>query len=258
LGACDTRPADSPTPDPLRVVETTPSAPDGGRGTHPIGPPLRVRFDRLLAPSTITRSQLRVTTGGLQAFGGLRYDVLRRELSLYPNPNDLRPGLEYVLTVGDGIRSWDGSALAAPVVVRFLPTVREPVPRDPVPSLRRDIAPLLSQHCTGGGCHGELTPAMGLDLSSARAIRASCVGVLARQRADRVALEMLDPRWSTLPLIDPGITAGQGRPEYSYLVYKLLGDGPIWGARMPLGRAPLREEEIRLVVDWVTAGAPDN
>jgi len=217
-----------------------------------------VRFDRLLAPSTIDRSQLRVTTGGLQAFGGLRYDVLRREISLYPNPNDLRPGLEYVLTVGEGIRSWDGSALAAPVVVRFRPTVREPVPRDPVPSLRRDVAPLLSRRCTGGGCHGETAPAMGLDLSSARAIRASCVGVMARQRSDRAALEMLDPRWSSLPLIDPGITAGQGRPEYSYLVYKLLGDGPIWGAPMPIGGAPLGEEEIPLVVDWVTAGAPDN
>jgi hypothetical protein len=217
-----------------------------------------VRFDRLLAPSTLDRSQLRVTTGGLQAFGGLRYDMLRRELSFYPNPNDLRPGLEYVLTVDDGIRGWDGSALPAPVEVRFRPTVREPVPRDVVPSLRRDVAPLLAQRCTGGGCHGDTAPAMGLDLSSASAIRASCIGVQARERGGRATLEMLDPRWSTLPRIDPGITAGRGRPEYSYLIYKLLGDGPIWGARMPLGRAPLREEEIRLVVDWVTAGAPDN
>lgn len=217
-----------------------------------------MRFDRLLAPSTIDRAQMRVTTGGLQAFGGLRYDVLRRELSLYPNPNDLLPGLEYVLTVDVGLRGWDGSALAAPMVVRFRPTTRESVPRDAVPSLRGDIAPLFSRSCTGVGCHGSIASAMSLDLSSPAALRASTVGVLARQRGDRASLEMLDPRWSALPLIDPGITAGQGRPEYSYLVYKLLGDGPIWGARMPPGRPPLRDEEIRLVVDWVTAGAPDN
>ena len=219
---------------------------------------MRVRFDRLLAPSTIDRAQVRVTTGGLQAFGGLRYDVLRRELSLYPNPNDLRPGLEYVLTVDVGLRGWDGSALAAPVIVRFRPTVREAVPPDAQPSLSHDIAPLFSQRCAASGCHGADSSAMGLDLSSARAIRASAVGIMARERGDRALAETLDPRWSTLPRIDPGITSGQGRPEYSYLVYKLLGDGPIWGARMPLGGDPLSDDEIRLVVDWVTAGAPDN
>lgn len=240
------------------MVETTPDVPDGGRGSHPIGPPLRVRFDRLLAPATIDRTQLRVTTGGLQAFAGIRYDMVRRELSLYPNPNDLRPGLEYVLTVDVGLRGWDGSALAAPVVVRFRPTVREAVPPDARPSLRRDVAPLLLATCVGAGCHGEVDPAMGLDLSSPRAIRASCLGVMARERAGRAALEMLDPRWSALPRIDPGITSGQGRPEYSYVIYKLLGEGPIWGARMPLGRAPLSDAQTRLVVDWVTAGAPDN
>lgn len=240
------------------MLSTTPSAPDGGRGEHPIGPPLSVRFDRLLAPSTIDRAQLRVTTGGLQAFAGLRYDVLRREISLYPNPNDLRAGLEYVFTVDTGLRSWDGGALAAPVVVRFRPTVREAVPAAVVPSLRLEVAPLLAARCTSSGCHGGADPAMGLDLSSPAGVRSTAVGVLARQRGDRAFLETLDPRWSTLPRIDPGLAPGQGRPEYSYLVYKLLGDGPIWGARMPLGRPPLTDGETRLVVDWVAAGSPDN
>jgi hypothetical protein len=99
---------------------------------------------------------------------------------------------------------------------------------------------------------------MGLDLSSPSSIRATALGVPSRERSDRAGLEMLDPRWSALPRIDPGITAGQGRPEYSYLVYKLLGDGPVWGARMPLGRDPLTDAQTRLVIDWVSAGAPDN
>jgi hypothetical protein len=217
-----------------------------------------VRFDRLLAPSSIDRAHLRVSTGGLQAFGGVRYDMLRRELSFYPNPNDLVPALEYAFTVDVGLRGWDGSTLAAPVVVRFRPTVREAVPAAAVPSLRREVAPLLAAQCTGGGCHGGAEPAMGLDLGSGAAIRATALGVMARERGDRAGFEMLDPRWSAMPRIDPGITAGQGRPEYSYLVYKVLGDGPIWGARMPLGRPPLSDDETRLVIDWVTAGAPDN
>jgi hypothetical protein len=258
VAACDAPPSGTLPPDTLHVLETIPSAPDGGRGEHPIGPPLRVRFDRLLAPSTIDRAQLRVTTGGLQAFGGIRYDVLRRELSLFVNPNDLRPGLEYVLTVDTGLRGWDGSALEAPVVVRFRPTAREPVEAEAVPSLRRDVAPIFASSCAGGGCHGGDDPAMGLDLRSPAAIRATSLGVMARQRGDRAALENLDPRWSALPRIDPGIVSGRGRPEYSYLVYKLLGEGPIWGARMPLRGAPLSDDEMRLVLDWVSAGAPDN
>lgn len=240
------------------MLSTEPSAPDGGRGSHPIGPPLRVRFDRLLAPSSIDRAQLRLTTGGLQAFAGLRYDPIDRTLSLYPNPNDLRPGLEYVFTVDVGLRGWDGSAMSHPIEVRFRPTVRVAVapPRDV--SLRRELAPLLAARCTGSGCHGGDDPAMGLDLSTPDAIRTTAVGILARERGGRAFLETLDPRWSTLPRVDPGITAGQGRPEYSYVVYKLLGDGPIWGARMPRGRAPLSDEETRLVADWIAAGAPDS
>ena len=51
---------------------------------------------------------------------------------------------------------------------------------------------------------------------------------------------------------------GLGRPEYSYLVYKLLGDGPIAGARMPPEGEPLTDEEIDRVARWIGAGAPDN
>ncbi len=217
-----------------------------------------MRFDRLLAPSSINRTQLRLTTGGLQAFAGLRYDPIDRSLSLYPSANDLRPGLEYVFTVDVGLRGWEGSAMSHPIEVRFRPTVRVDVapPRDV--SLRLEVAPLLAARCTGSGCHGGDDPAMGLDLSTADAIRTTAVGVLARERGGRAFLETLDPRWSTLPRVDPGITAGQGRPEYSYVIYKLLGDGPIWGARMPRGGVALSDEETRLVADWIAAGAPDS
>lgn len=45
-----------------------------------------------------------------------------------------------------------------------------------------------------------------------------------------------------------------GRPERSYLVLKLTGDGGIDGGRMPLG-GPFDERIERIVADWVEAGA---
>ena len=202
---------------------------------------------------------MRITTGGLQVFAGLSYDLADRALLIYPNPGDLRSGLEYVLSVGSAVRGWDGSQLRAPVVVRFRPTVREAVAAAPRPSLRMRVAPLLAARCaSSAACHGATDPAMGLDLSSPESVMRTAVGVMAREGGGAVFLESLDPRWAALPRVDPGFVTGQGRPEFSYLAYKLLGDGPIWGARMPPNGAPLAGEDLRAVLDWITAGALDD
>ena len=66
-----------------------------------------------------------------------------------------------------------------------------------------------------------------------------------------------DPAWGALQRVDRGNVAGLGRPEYSYVVYKLLGDGPVVGQRMP-PEAPLTPDEVALVSDWIAGGAPDN
>ena len=60
--------------------------------------------------------------------------------------------------------------------------------------------------------------------------------------------------------VDAGDGPGLGAPEYSYLVYKLLGDGPVLGDRMPPPDtgAPLEPDELATVSDWIARGAPDD
>lgn len=48
-----------------------------------------------------------------------------------------------------------------------------------------------------------------------------------------------------------------GDPDNSYLVRKVEGSN-IVANRMPLGAAPLDQEQIDLIRQWVTDGAPDN
>lgn len=198
-----------------------------------------------------------MTSGPFSVYGGVRYDPVRREVRFSPNAPDLRAGLQYVLRVSTALRGWDGTALASPLEVPFVPAGSERPSPPPAPSLRADIAPLLIARCGRAACHGGDAPVMGLDLSSADAIARTNIGVVARQNANgRNAPDYTDPRWGALLRVDPGDAPGQGRPEYSYLIYKLLGDGPIVGARMPPDEAPLSLDEIARVSDWIALGAP--
>ena len=48
-----------------------------------------------------------------------------------------------------------------------------------------------------------------------------------------------------------------GDPDASYLISKVKGDATITGSRMPLGGA-LPPERVKLLVDWVRRGAPND
>jgi hypothetical protein len=212
--------------------------------------------DRLLAPSTVQRANVRITSGPYSVYGGVRFDPARREVRFVPNASDLRLGLRYVFRVSEGLRAWDGAPLATPVEVPFVPEGRYTPPATDTPSLRRTVAPLLAARCATSGCHGGDAPAMGLDLRDAEALFRTAVGRVARETANgRTLPDYTDPRWGALLIIDPGDAPMQGRPEYSYLIYKLLGDGPTRGAAMPPG-ARLSPEEILAISDWIAAGAP--
>jgi len=220
--------------------------------------PLVLHFDRLLAPSTVNRATVSLRSGGLGVYLGVVYDPVTQTVTLRPNANEVRPGLQYVLTVDPGLEGWDGSRLAAPFTLRLLAGPRQSPPAAPAPpSLSREVGPLLAARCGASACHGGPTPSMGLDLSTPEALRRTTLGVMARQRPEGVWVQSA-PRWGALPRIDPGVAEGQGRPAMSYLVYKLLGDGPIAGARMPPDGAALTQEEIAQVAGWIAAGAPDN
>lgn len=68
--------------------------------------------------------------------------------------------------------------------------------------------------------------------------------------------------WAALVTVEsvdnPGaILVIPGDANGSYLVQKLRGDAGIVGDEMPAG-APLEDERIQLVVDWIDAGAADD
>ncbi len=99
-------------------------------------------------------------------------------------------------------------------------------------------ATIFTPNCAVSGCHAGANPQQGQDLSDGETF-ANIVGVRSREKPD-------------LFRIDPG------NPDNSYLIQKVMGDPDIVGARMPLGRAPLTPDQIALLREWVTDGAPNN
>ena len=47
-----------------------------------------------------------------------------------------------------------------------------------------------------------------------------------------------------------------GFPEKSYLLQKLEQEKPLIGGQMPLGGPPLSREQIEIIRQWISAGAP--
>lgn len=113
-----------------------------------------------------------------------------------------------------------------------------PVPAPASVSFARDIAPVLKVRCAT--CHLTGEEAGGLALHP-KAARASLLA--------RVATG------TTLHVVAPG------KPEESYLLYKLLGthrERGGQGERMPFGAAPLDAADIERIRRWIADGAPAN
>lgn len=89
---------------------------------------------------------------------------------------------------------------------------------------------IFAERC--GACHGADHPAKGLDLVSP-GLAARVVGKPAQEGC-------------------AGILADPQHPEESALYTKLL-EAPGCGARMPVGSAPLSEEEMSCVKEWIAA-----
>ena len=79
---------------------------------------------------------------------------------------------------------------------------------------------------------------MGLDLSAGQA-RANTVNVQSVEVANLLRI-------------------APGDPDNSYLVWKIEGRPEIAGAQMPRGRAPLPQEQIDVIRQWIADGAQDN
>ncbi len=97
-------------------------------------------------------------------------------------------------------------------------------------SFSDDIEPILNANsCRNPGCHGGGSASGGLSLTSYTSIIAGGVH---------------------------GNTVVPGDSESSNLVLKLKS--PPFGSRMPLGRAPLSNETVQTIADWIDEGAEDN
>ncbi|GIW40037.1 MAG: hypothetical protein KatS3mg076_0614 [Candidatus Binatia bacterium] len=99
---------------------------------------------------------------------------------------------------------------------------------------------IFDRRCTSGPCHSPQTRAGGLDLSGPAAFD-ELVGVEPDNPAARAAGDL---------------RVAPFEPERSFLVRKLGGPRAGEGSRMPLGEAPLSEDEIALIVGWILDGAP--
>lgn len=118
-----------------------------------------------------------------------------------------------------------------------------------------------STTCETGATGGAATVSFAADvqpiLSSAGCLTAGCHGGTINSSNFRLATyeSMFEPGDEAQELGLCPIVPGD--PDSSYLVEK-ISPGPRQGARMPLLRAPLTDEQIETIATWIREGAQNN
>jgi len=243
---------------------------------------LELSFDRFLLPDTAIRQSITFYTGEpanpVPPPSNMRpelspvYDLLGRTVRYALPPGlTLEPHALYTVELPIyteqqplGFRAFDGAGLdpLAPVRLSFFTGAGPSTPPGPVevPSCEDFLSTVAG--CGGGACHGRegKGPAMGLELESAEALRATAIGRPAHQTeiGDTTGVAAQDPArfGANMPIIDPG------RPDNSYLMYKLLIGpepyAPVAGEDCPPDErcdVPAAEELERLR-SWFVRGEP--
>lgn len=214
-----------------------------------------VVLDRPILPRSITQDGVRLVSGERSVSLLVRADPLLPGLVVTPR-STLEPGVRWNLRV-QGLRDLDGRE-AAPIAIAFRTGQTATPPDEPPAPGWAEVGPLLQREC--GSCHGGPGAVLGLDLASAEGIRRTAIGVLPR------GLPAV-PSPDGAPLVGglsgmPRIfaLAGSGRPEQSYLVYKIVGDPHVVGSPMPpptdAGPGGLSRSSIEAIARWIEAGAP--
>lgn len=250
---CDL-PPEPPLADGPRVVASDPQA---GDQEVDRAVTLRVFFDRPLLPRDVHRGTVSVRSGERSAYLAARFDPIDRVIVIENLGEPLDPSVVWRVRV-EGVRDLDRRAMREPWEIAFRTGDDATGEPEPPPPRFADVSPILSERCAERGCHGGDAPALGLDLSSPEGVRRTAIGVPAEQA--RVGVQD-DRAWhgsSTLSgLARVDVAGGVGRPAFSYLVYKLLGDPHALGDRMPPSdRGPLADAELRLLARWILVGAP--
>ncbi|MFO0556880.1 MAG: hypothetical protein U0269_02560 [Polyangiales bacterium] len=245
--ACDVAPA-APRDAP-RLVATSAVLGDRGFAELTAGEPIALWFDRPLWPRSINRATITVQSGGVSLTPRLRYEPVQHAVRVLIDAGEVREDLEYELSVRGGITAWDGAIAAGQATVRLRFVRRAPVASRSV-SFRGEVAPLLQERCSSAMCHGGAEPAMGVDLSTPEAIVRTTIAAPSRLWSSSAPGGEF--YWAGMTLIE------RGSPGESFLLYKLLGDGPMRGAQMPRGAAPLSASELQRISDWIAEGAVDD
>ena len=106
------------------------------------------------------------------------------------------------------------------------------------PTFERDIQPIFTARCATASCHNLATQQLGLNLQAGYAY-------------DEIVNED-SPTSHDLRYVLPF------KPDSSWLVRMIQADPGrrFFVERMPLGRAPLTDNQIATIVQWVGSGAP--
>lgn len=247
LARCDIAPLPGAVAPSLATTSIEPGA--RGYAEHPVDEPIELVFDRPLWPRSINRGTVTVQSGEVSLVPRVNYEPTRRAVVLTVDRASVRFDLEYVLSIREGISSWDGATALglASRRVRFVDRVSS---AEPPVSLRGEIAPALRSACATSGCHSAQDRTMGLDLSSPEGILQTTVSRRSREwEASSAGAEFY---WGGMNLVEPGA------PGESFLVYKLLGEGPMRGAQMPRGAAALDRSVAARISAWIAQGARDD
>jgi CHRD domain len=108
-------------------------------------------------------------------------------------------------------------------------------------SFAKEIQPIFAANCALAGCHAGNSPQQGMNLAAGQAF-ANIVGVKSKEAPD---LNRVQP----------------GDPQKSYLWHKINGtQGTVGGsgARMPLAKAPLPDDQLAKIRQWIEQGAKNN
>lgn len=109
-------------------------------------------------------------------------------------------------------------------------------------SFSKCIQPLLTSTCATSGCHSGSTPMAGLGLEDGKAY-AAIVGKDSKPNAGKKLVEASKPENSTMYL---KVLDSAGRKD------------KVGGSRMPLGKDPWSDANIKLLETWIKEGAKNN
>jgi hypothetical protein len=205
---------------------------------------LELRFDRYLLPETAVRQSISLFTGSedLGVFSQPEYDVVERVLVYrLPEGQKLEPGVRYSVALripeeadDFGFRAFDGAPLGegdVPFAFDFRTRKTETTPPplfsptyestcDLLDALAPGDPPEKRAGCSSNSCHGGAGARMGLRLDNNEGLLQTAIDRVAHQTEHGaktgVPLQSPAKMGVNMPILD------LGRPENSYLLYKLL------------------------------------